>query len=217
MRYVVICLFISYLHAVENTQHNLVNIQQVNPRIRVDLRYATAQNFIGTPVYDYGVLLVHQRVAEKLDAIQHELEQMGYGLLIWDAYRATREQQLIYEKACQLGGVALEHVSNPATSPGFKNRGFHIELTLVDSTGEPLAMPTDFDELNERTHSAYMDLPTHVLHNRVLLHDIMQRHGFVNFEKEWWYFRLNEPDWRNLFPRIELTLEEIKDLSLSKS
>lgn len=189
--------------------HNLVNIQRVCPRIKVDLRYATEKNFTGKPVYDYGCLLVHERVAYTLAAVQEELEKSGLGLLIWDAYRAEREQRKLYTIALALGPPATEHLSNPDTSPGFKNRGFHVELTLVDSEGNPLEMPTDFDELNERTASDYPHLPDHVIKNRRILHDIMIRHGFVNFAKEWWYFRLYNPEWKSAFPRVELTLEEI--------
>ena len=69
------------------TNSPLVNIANVNPRIKLEIRYATTNNFVGRPVYTSPLCFARKEVAEKLDKVQIELETMGLGLKIWDAYR----------------------------------------------------------------------------------------------------------------------------------
>ena len=191
-------------------KNDIVDIKTFNQNIRIDPRYSTEHNFTGKPVYNRRVVLIHKDVAQALDAVQKELEQQGLGLLVWDGYRSSYEQQKLWQVACNLGGEALNHVSDPATSSGWKNRGTLVELTLVDQEGNLLEMPTDFDELSEKAHSNYMNLPENVIKNRAILHEVMVKQGFKNFELEWWHFRLSVPDWRSKYPPIEMTSDEIE-------
>lgn len=166
----------------------LVEIRTVNKNIAVDHRYASNRNFAGKALYTYPGMFVERATAQALSNVQTELEQKyGYSLLIWDGYRSKDDQRKLYQAALIIDG-ALNHVSNPDREKSYKSAGDHVELTLIDRNGNLLPMPTDFDELSEKARSDYIALPKHVLQNRALLHEIMQKHGFANFEKEWWYF-----------------------------
>jgi len=204
----------SLINPVHPTIENLVDIKSINPNIRMDLRYATTNNFTGQVIYTYPSAFLHIDAALALDKVQKDLEAIDLGLLVWDGYRSSAEQKKMWDIANQLGGQALQHVSNPATSPGYKSRGHYIELTLVDKDGNLLDMPTDFDELTERAHSNYMNLPEQVMKNRALLHFFMKKHGFVSFEKEWWHFSLDAPDWEIRYPIIEATIQELEKITM---
>jgi D-alanyl-D-alanine dipeptidase len=55
-------------------------------------------------------------------------------------------------------------------------------------------MGTSFDCLDELSHTANPALSPQVRANRLLLKNIMEKHGFENYSKEWWHFQLiNEP------------------------
>lgn len=192
-------------------KEDFVDIQAVNPNIRIDARYASSRNFTGKFLYCYPAMIVHREVAIGLHAVQQELEKHGYGLLIWDGYKSTADFQKMYEIALEQGGAALNHCDNPAVSVGYKNRGTQIELTLVDKAGNLLEMPTDFDDFSSQAASDCQEgLSFKAIKNRELLHAIMKKHGFGNWNKEWWYFYLDNE--LATQPCVEMTPEEMQEI-----
>lgn len=203
----IVLLVVSCLSA---GKEDFVDIQAVNPNIRIDARYAGSRNFINRVVYKYPAMIMHRDLACCLNAIQCELEIMGLGLLIWDAWRGSKEQQQMGDVAKELGETALQHCSNPATSHGYKNRGVHVELTLVDKTGNLLEMPTDFDDFSLQAASDCQEgLSSEAIKNRDFLHTLMAKHKFKNFKSEWWYFRLQNSQ---AYPAVEMTPEEMQEI-----
>jgi D-alanyl-D-alanine dipeptidase len=164
----------------------LVNVQEVNPHIKLDIRYATSNNFIKKQVYKKPICFVHRIVAEKLNAVQKELETMGLGLLLWDGYRSLAVQEIFWSL------IPDERYVMPPSKGSRHNRGVAVDCTLITKDGIQLPMPTDFDDFSDKAHADYMDLSQEVLNNRKLLQTIMCKHGFKIMKWEWWHFDLQE-------------------------
>lgn len=196
-------LFICTLFAATSLQsHNLVEITHINPHIRVHLVYATPHNFTKKIIYKSGArafLLEH--VARALSNVQRELETMGLGLLIWDAYRPLQGQQALWD-ACP-----DERFVYPPAKGGKHTRGTTVDLTLVNfKTGELLEMPTEFDSFTPQAAKDYQNVSANALKNRTLLQDVMRKHGFLPIANEWWHFDYN--DWKN-HPPLAIDFSEL--------
>jgi D-alanyl-D-alanine dipeptidase len=150
----------------------LVNIHDINPHIRLDIRYATPNNFTKQQVYKKPLCFVHRDVADKLNAIQKELEAQGLGLLIWDGYRSLAVQELFWDL------VHDERYVMPPSKGSRHNRGVAIDCTLVKQDGTLLAMPTDFDDFSDKAHADYTNLPQEIINNRTLLQKVMASMAF---------------------------------------
>lgn len=160
----------------------LVDLSEVDPSIKIDLRYATAGNVFGRPLYPVARCLLRRSVAERLSRVQKRLRPKGLGLKIWDAYRPHSVQKEMWAMKPD-----PRFIADP--KKGSKhNRGAAVDLTLVDRSGYELAMPTGFDEFTDRAARGYMRLSPDVLGNRQLLTDAMQAEGFVGLPSEWWHF-----------------------------
>jgi len=161
-----------------------VNIALAVAGVVVDLRYASKNNFTGHVVYDFDKCLLLHEAAERLREVQEELETMGLGLKVWDGYRPIAAQWKFWELVPD-----PRYVGDPRKG-GRHTRGTAVDLTLVTSEGEELAMPSEFDEFSERAHRDYTGASSEETRNRQLLFDVMHRHGFSGVSTEWWHFDL---------------------------
>ncbi len=178
----------------------LQDMSKVNPRIMLDIKYAKADNFVGTALYTIPKAYLRTSVALKLDRVQQALEKTGLGLKIWDAYRPLPVQQLMWNSIPD-----ERYVAEPKKGSAH-NRGAAVDLTLVDLHGNELAMPTAFDDFTEKAHIAYEDLQQEILTNRELLIAHMVREGFVPLATEWWHFTVDNAE---LYPLSSMTFEEL--------
>ena len=122
----------------------IVNLTQKIPGLDTDVRYATTHNFTGQVLYDSGTPYLVAEAAESLLAVQNELKTMGLQVLVFDGYRplaVQRKMWKIYPDS--------RYVANPANGSRH-NRGCAVDLTLADSTGQPLEMPTGYDDFTEK-------------------------------------------------------------------
>jgi D-alanyl-D-alanine dipeptidase len=168
----------------------LIDIQKLAPGIVVDLRYATQNNFTGQQLYPVSKCLLCQPVAERLARVQNKLEKKNLGLKVWDCYRPLSIQKKLWSLVPD-----PRYVADPKTGSRH-NRGASIDLTLVDSQGKELPMPTEFDEFSNKAHRDFMDLPSHIIQNRLALQTAMEEEGFSGLPTEWWHF--DDPEW-NLY------------------
>ena len=122
---------------------------------------------------------------------------MGLQLLIFDGYRPLSVQKKMWTVYPD-----SRYVANPDNGSRH-NRGCAIDLTLADSLGMPLAMPTPYDDFTEKAHVDYMDLPARQLANRALLKVVMEKHGFTGLRTEWWHFDFK--GWRN-YPLLDIPI-----------
>ncbi|MGA7160133.1 MAG: M15 family metallopeptidase [Bacteroidota bacterium] len=160
----------------------LVDILSVNPTIVLDIRYATDNNFTHHKLYPVAKCLLRREPAESLSAVQKELRTRGLGLKIFDGYRPLSIQKKLWEAVPD-----ARYVADPSKGSRH-NRGAAVDLTIIDSLGNEIAMPTPFDNFTVKAHCDYMKLPKKILKNRALLEKMMERHGFLRMSTEWWHF-----------------------------
>jgi D-alanyl-D-alanine dipeptidase len=167
----------------------LENVQRVDPTIRVDVRYATRDNFTGErlPGYERPLALLRPQVAQALGRVQARLRAEGLGLKVWDAYRPVRATLAMVDWAERTNRRWVLDQGYVARESGH-NRGHTIDLTLVRlDTGEELDMGTPYDTFSEAAHTA--NATGAVRANRDRLVAAMNAEGFENYAKEWWHFR----------------------------
>ncbi len=174
------------------TSSELVDIKVVSPNIRVDLKYATADNFTGQVVYDFQRCFVCREVALKLCDVQAELETVGLGLKVWDGFRPMAAQWKFWELVPD-----ARYVSNPLKG-GRHTRGTAVDVTLVTSDFQEVLMPSAFDDFSEKAHRDYKGAPEEALENSLFLQKVMEKHGFIGMPTEWWHFDLI--GWENFAP-----------------
>lgn len=180
---------------------DFVEIQTLDPTIRVELPYATENNFTKRRLYPVERCYLRREVAEALVKAHQSLQPLGVGLKIWDGYRPRSVQYRMWEAVPEPG-----YVGDPKRGSKH-NRGAAVDLTLFNlKTGEELEMPTGFDVFSLRAHSAFDALPHEVLERRKLLQDTMRAHGFTTISKEWWHFDYR--GWEN-FALEDIAIEEL--------
>ena len=150
--------------------------------------YQTPDNFTGQVLYHHYQLYLNIEAAQKLTYVQDSLLKIGYNLLIFDGYRPY----FITKKMWQI--VPDErYAANPAKGSGH-NRGIAIDLSLVNiKTGNPVLMPTTFDNFSDTANHSFMKLPAATIENRHLLRSVMEYFGFISLPTEWWHYSLPNP------------------------
>lgn len=163
---------------------DFVRVIDFIPDAQQDLRYATADNFTGAVIYDFADAYLRYGTVKKLRDACDALAEHGLGIRIWDAFRPLRAQARLWEVYPDPA-----FVSPPDTGNRSHCRGSAIDLTLIDlATGEPLPMPTPFDDFTSLADRDYTDCGAEEAENARLLEDVMQAHGFRPYSREWWHF-----------------------------
>lgn len=174
----------------------LTNLESVVPHLKKDIKYATRDNVTGDVLYSTPGVFLRQPAANALKKIADELALNGIGIVVYDAYRPYTVTKKIWDF------VKDENYAASPKTGSRHNRGCAIDLGLYDlKSGELLAMPTVFDDFTERAHHDYGDLPLEIRVNRALLRSVMQKHGFVPLETEWWHYDF--VGWQN-FPLMDI-------------
>jgi D-alanyl-D-alanine dipeptidase len=161
---------------------DLVDMKEVNPRIMVDMKYATEDNFTKKRLYESNICFLKKSTAIKLDAVQKELEGMNLGLKVWDCYRPLAVQRILWAILPD-----ERYVAKPEKGSRH-NRASSVDVTLVDSQGKELQMPTGFDDFSPRAYHHFQDLPDQAIRNRDLLKGLMEKAGFIPLPEEWWHY-----------------------------
>ena len=189
---------------------NIIDITKMIPNLVVDLAYATENNFTAqvVPGYLENVALLSTEAMQKLKLIQTEANIFGLGLKIFDAYRPTQAVNFFYEIwRLQSENAAIKKRYYPKLTKeelflkGYiatrssHSRASTVDLTLINVlTGQELDMGTEFDFFGEQSHTSYIKLTPLQKKNRLLLKSLMEKYDFVNYQNEWWHYRLqNEP------------------------
>lgn len=194
------------MSAFRLTAHDLVELRTIDPRILVDMRYATARNPLGHQIYPFGGCFVVKEVAYKLSRVQRDLEKEGLGLKVWDAYRPYSMQPLLW-KEVEVTGMPCATVEKIlAEDESGHNRGTAVDVTVVCYNGSDLEMPTDFEDFSDKAHPGCCHLDCHVYHNKFMLEKIMKRHGFVQSPTEWWHFDFRA--WQ-CYPILDVKFEDL--------
>ena len=172
----------------------LVDVRSIDSTIRVDARYAGANNFTGQrlPGYEAPRALLRREAAAALGRVQARLRTGGLGLLIFDGYRPVRATLAMVDWAERTGRANLLDDGYIARRSRH-NQGVAVDLTLVDpASGTELDMGTPFDTFAEAAHTA--NAAGRPLRYRQILVRVMESEGFTNYEKEWWHFSYPVPN-----------------------
>jgi D-alanyl-D-alanine dipeptidase len=171
---------------------DLVELTTLDPTIKLDIRYATTRNFLGTPLYSQARAFLQLPAAEAVVRVQRALAAEGYGLLVHDAYRPWYVTKIFWDAT-----PADKHnfVADPATGSRH-NRGCAVDLTLYDlKTGRAAEMPSLYDEMSERAYPTYAGGTAEQRRLRDVLRRYMEAEGFAVYEYEWWHFDYR--DWKS--------------------
>jgi D-alanyl-D-alanine dipeptidase len=181
---------------------DLVELVKLDPTIRLDIRYAGPNNFLGKPVYPEARALLQRPAAEALVAAHKDLAAHGYGLLVHDGYRPWAITKLFWDMT---SGLQREFVADPAQGSKH-NRGCAVDLTMYDlAFGTAVEMPSGYDEMTPRAYPDYKGGPPEARGKRDLLRWAMERHGFTVEPNEWWHF--NYKDWA-LYPILDISFQQ---------
>ncbi len=182
----------------------LVELITLDPAFKLDVRYASARNFVGRPVYDQARVFLQRPAAEALVRAQHALRARGYGLLLFDGYRPWRVTKLFWDVTPP---EKRAFVADPALGSRH-NRGCAVDLSLYDrATGREVQMPSAYDEMSERAAADYAGGSAEARARRDLLREALTAEGFEVLSNEWWHF--DYKDWRS-YPLLDIPFQEIK-------
>ena len=185
-------------------QSDLVELVMLDSTIRLDIRYASTNNFMGEQFYSQARAFLQRPAAEALVRVHRSLIALGYGLVIHDAYRPWYVTKMFWDATPQ---AQKEFVADPAKGSRH-NRGCAVDLSLFDPrTGRTVEMVTGYDEFSHRAAPEYTGGTSLQRWHRALLRQMMEREGFKVFESEWWHFDYR--DWRK-YPIGTATFEELQ-------
>lgn len=185
----------------ENPDKQLVELAKYIPGLKLDIRYATKNNFAKQAVYKQARAFARLPVANALKKVQAELKKSDLGLKIFDGYRPYSVTVKFFDIASDKNFVA-----NPKDGSRH-NRGCAMDLTIVNlKTGKDLNMPTPYDSFAAAASPDYKDLPADVIKNRDLLITLMERNGFRVLDNEWWHFDFK--GWKN-FELMDIGFEQL--------
>jgi D-alanyl-D-alanine dipeptidase len=170
----------------------LVELTRLDPTIKLEIRYATTNNFLGTQFYDEARAFMQRPAADAVVRANKALRALGYGLLIHDAYRPWYVTKMFWDATPK---EKRWLVANPAEGSKH-NRGSAVDLTLFDlATGQPVPMPSTYDESTDRAYADYPGGTSLQRWHRALLRNAMEAEGFKVNPTEWWHF--DHQRWRD--------------------
>ena len=170
---------------------DLVEIVKLDPTIRLDIRYATRNNFLGKAVYSKAQAFLQRPAAEALVRVNQSLRKQGYGLVVFDGYRPWSVTKAFWDATPEDKKV---FVADPSKGSRH-NRGCAVDVSLFElKTGAEVKMPSEYDEMNERAHIHYECAPSEAKRLRELLRSAMAAEGFSVYEPEWWHY--DYKDWK---------------------
>jgi zinc D-Ala-D-Ala dipeptidase len=185
----------------------LVELVNLDRTIRLDIRYATSHNLAGRPVYREARAFLQRPAAEALVRVHQSLAKEGYGLVVFDGYRPWSVTKIFWEITPEEKHI---FVANPAEGSKH-NRGCAVDLSLFDlETGNEITMPSEYDEMSERSYPTYTGGTSEQRSKRDLLRKAMEQEGFKVYPNEWWHF--DYKDWKE-YPILDLDFRQLSAAS----
>jgi zinc D-Ala-D-Ala dipeptidase len=187
-----------------------VDAATIVPGLIAEMRYATPHNFTGRPIdgYEARRCLLTRQAAEALAAVARDVASRGFFIKAFDCYRPTRAVANFVRWARDINDQVARTEFYPnvdkrtlfrdgyIASHSGHSRGSTIDMTFVRADGVELDMGTHFDFFSPRSWTADPTITPEQHANRMFLVAAMRRHGFRNYEKEWWHYTLTP----ELFP-----------------
>jgi len=190
--------------AGEFREPELVELNRLDPTIKLEIRYATTNNFLGSVFYSEPRAFLQRPAAEALVRAHQKLREQGYGLLIHDAYRPWYVTKVFWDATPENKKL---FVADPSKGSRH-NRGAAVDLTLYDlNTGKPVEMVGTYDETTDRSYPDYPGGTSLQRWHRNLLRAAMEAEGFTVYEAEWWHF--DYKDWQR-YPIGNVAFDKLK-------
>ena len=182
---------------------DLVELTALEPGIRLDVRYARSDNFLGRPVYREARAFLQRPAAEALARAHRKLAAKGYGVMVFDGYRPWAVTKAFWDATPEEKKL---FVANPARGSRH-NRGCSVDVTLYHlDTGRAADMGSGYDEFSPRSYATWEAGTKEQLDRRELLRGAMEREGFFVYPWEWWHF--DYKDWRD-WPLLDVPFEAL--------
>ena len=180
---------------------DLMDLAKLDAKLVLDIRYATANNFTGKPVYHQARAFLQRNAAMAIVRVHEALQRQGFRLKIYDAYRPLSVQKIFWAILPD-----PRYVADPKLG-SMHNRGMAVDVALTDLNGRDVPMPTAYDEFSEKAHRDYHKAPTQALRHRDILEAAMQKEGFHGIPTEWWHFDYQGWD---RYPVLDIPFEELR-------
>ena len=183
-------LLMEAISKVENKEQShrpneLVEIVTLDPTIKLDIRYATKNNFLERPVYKLPKAYLQKPVLEALVRVNKEIKNSGYGLFVFDGYRPWSVTKLFWD---EIEVSKRKFVADPKTG-SIHNRGCAVDLTLYElSSGKEVKMPCEYDTFSEEAYPSYIGGTDEERKKRDFLIKAMKKEGFTVHPNEWWHY-----------------------------
>jgi D-alanyl-D-alanine dipeptidase len=194
----------------ENPSKKMIDLKRLIPKINLDLRYATDDNFMHEKLYkSASTTFLRKPAAEALKNVINELRNENLAVKIFDAYRPYSVTEKMWQKVKD-----SRYAADPAKGSGH-NRGVAVDLTLINlQTKKELEMGTGFDNFSDTAHSDFTSLSKEILRNRQLLKTVMEKYGFKQLSTEWWHFYLPES---SSYELLDLSFSDLKKMDRKES
>ena len=167
----------------EPMDEDFVSVTEYCPLISVELKYATVDNFTGKVIYSFQDAYLRYGTVKKLEAASQILAQQGLFLKIWDGFRPVSAQYALWKAFPD-----PNYVANPNAGHSSHSRGNTVDVTLVDEQGNPVELPTGFDDFTAKADRNYDDCSEVAAVHAMLLEAAMQESGFEGYRMEWWHY-----------------------------
>tara|TARA_B110000467_G_C18334928_1_gene496687 strand:- start:3489 stop:4520 length:1032 start_codon:yes stop_codon:yes gene_type:complete len=187
----------------EFVKSDLVDVTTVLENVKLDIRYATKNNFLNVATYSLPKSFLQRPALMALNRANKRLNSMGFGILIHDTYRPWYVTKIFWDAT---EGAERNFVADPK-SGSKHNMGSAVDLTLYDlSTGSVIKMVGTYDEMSDRSYPHYLGGTTLERWHRNLLRTIVEAEGFRVLYNEWWHF--DHEDWQK-YPILNDKFEDL--------
>src|SRR5262245_32425219 len=189
---------------------DLVELVKLDPTIKLDIRYATKNNFLGKPVYEEARAFLQRPAAEALVRVNEELRPRGYGLVVFDGYRPWSVTKAFWDATPE---DKKNFLADPSEGSRH-NRGCAVDLSMYElKTANLVEMPSEEDEMTERSQLKYEGGSAESRRLRGILKSAMEAEGFEVYEPEWWHY--DYKDWRH-YPIQNVAFDKINKSKAQK-
>lgn len=178
----------------------LVDVRTVVPDVVLDIRYATADNFLKKAIYPFPAAYLRKTTAQKLARAAKSLRAKGFRLKIFDGYRPLSAQKKMWEILPD-----TRYVADPKKG-SYHNRGGAVDLTLAHLDGSSVEMPSDYDDFSPRARHGDPGASPQAKKNLKILRDAMEAAGFKSLKEEWWHY--HDPEARS-YPVLDVGFESV--------
>lgn len=193
-----------------DSNKRMVNLLIFIPGLKIDLKYATTQNFMHQKLYPpIQTTFLRKPAADSLKKVVEYLKRQNLAIIIFDAYRPYSVTKKMWEKVKD-----DRYAADPSKGSGH-NRGTAVDLTLINlQTKKELSMGSGFDNFTDTAHSDFTNLSPEILKNRNILKNAMEKYGFIQLITEWWHYYL---PYSSSYELLDISFSDLKKMDKRKN